>query len=549
MKQKNKYTPILMALSAVIGVLIGAFYSTHFSGNRLNIVNAEGNRLNNLLRIIDDMYVDSVNINQLVDKAIPEILSQLDPHSVYIPVKDVNIMNDDLKGSFSGVGIEFIIQNDTLRIQNVISDGPAERAGVVPGDKIISIDGKPFVGDICTNEEAMHRLKGEKGSKVTIGVIRYGSKEEKKISMTRDDIHTPSVTAAYMINPTTGYIKIKNFGENTYAEMLVALTTLERENLESLIIDLRDNTGGYLQSAVQMVNEFLPAKRLITYTEGRRSPRQPYESDGRGAYQKIPLVVLINEGSASASEIFAGAMQDNDRAMVIGRRSFGKGLVQQQMEFPDGAMVRLTIARYYSPSGRCIQKPYTPGDGTDYEKDLIDRYNHGEYFSVDSIKHDGPVYKTHIGREVYGGGGITPDIFVAEDTTNMTSYYKEAAMSGLILQYAFQYTDANRTRLAVFKNMLKLVNYLENQNLVESFATFAEKNGLQRRNLMIRKSYNLLNKYIQSRVVYNMLNEQALMEYLNMNDPVIKKACEIIDNKETFPKLPDAKANKAIRKK
>lgn len=549
MKQKNKYTPILMALSAVIGVLIGAFYSTHFSGNRLNIVNAEGNRLNNLLRIIDDMYVDSVNINQLVDKAIPEILSQLDPHSVYIPVKDVNIMNDDLKGSFSGVGIEFIIQNDTLRIQNVISDGPAERAGVVPGDKIVSIDGKSFVGEICTNEEAMHRLKGEKGSKVTVGVIRYGSKEEKKISMTRDDIHTPSVTAAYMINPATGYIKIKNFGENTYAEMLIALTTLERENLESLIIDLRDNTGGYLQSAVQMANEFLPAKRLITYTEGRRSPRQSYESDGRGAYQKIPLVVLINEGSASAAEIFAGAMQDNDRAMVIGRRSFGKGLVQQQMEFPDGAMVRLTIARYYTPSGRCIQKPYVLGDGTDYDKDLIDRYNHGEYFSVDSIKHDGPAYKTHIGREVYGGGGITPDIFVAEDTTNVTSYYKEAAMSGLILQYAFQYTDANRTKLAVFKNMLKLVNHLENQGLVESFASFAEKNGLQRRNLMIRKSYNLLNRYIQSRVVYNMLNEQALMEYLNMSDPVIKKACEIIDHKETFPKLPAGKEKKALKQK
>ena len=538
MKQNknSRLMPFLMALCVVIGILIGTFYANHFSGNRLNIIKSGSNRLNNLLHIIDDQYVDAVNLDSLVDKAIPQILSDLDPHSVYISAKDVQQATDDLKGSFSGIGVEFVIREDTIHIQGIIKDGPAERAGLLAGDKIVSVDDKPFVGKIVTNEEAMHRLKGKKGTKVKVGVVRYGHKAVKTFTITRDDIPQKSVSAAYMIDDSTGYIKIKNFGENTYPEMLVALAELSQEQFSNLIIDLRDNTGGYLTAATQMINEFLPGNRLIVYTEGRKSPRQEYKSDGRGTYQTIPLVVLINESSASASEIFAGAMQDNDRATIIGRRSFGKGLVQKQIGFNDGSMIRLTVARYYTPSGRCIQKPYQAGDEKGYEEDLVARYKHGEFFSQDSIKHTGPAYHTRNGRVVYGGGGITPDIFVPEDTLGVTSYYRMASMSGLILQYAFVYTDDNRLKLNNFTEMMALAEYLDKQNLVDQFATYADKHGLQRRNLMIRKSHHLLQRYLYSRVIYNIMDEDDWIQYLNLDDNVVKKALEVFRRNEAFPK-------------
>ena len=535
LNKSNRYMPLLLALCVIVGILIGTFYANHFSGNRLNIINSGSNRLNNLLHVIDDQYVDSVNMNDLVEKAIPQILAELDPHSVYISAKDVQTATDDLKGSFSGVGIEFVIRKDTIHIQNVIEGGPAESAGLLAGDKIVSVDDKPFVGKEVTNEEAMRRLKGPRGTKVKIGVLRYRQKDVKYYTVTRDDITTSSISATYMLDKNTGYIKIKNFGENTWGEVLSSLARLEAEGFENLVIDLRDNSGGYMTSAIQIADEFLPRDCRIVYTEGRKQPRQEFKSTGKGSYQHIPLVVLINEGSASASEIFAGAIPDNDRGTVIGRRSFGKGLVQQQMDFADGGLIRLTIARYYTPSGRCIQKPYTDGKDKDYEEELLLRYQHGEYFSQDSIKHTGPAYHTRIGRTVYGGGGITPDIFVPEDTTNITSYYKEAAISGLILQYAFEYTDENRDKMKSMKSMSALLSYLRRQNLVEHFATYAEKNGLQRRNLMIQKSHSLLDKYINSRIIYNMLDEQAWMEYLNVDDPTILKALQVFKEGKAFP--------------
>ena len=541
MKKTNRYMPLLMALCVVVGILIGNFYANHFSGNRLNIINSGSNRLSNLLHIIDDQYVDKVNIDSLVNNAIPLILAELDPHSVYISAKDAQAANDDLKGSFTGIGVEFTIRQDTIHVQNVISNGPAERAGVLAGDKIISVDGKPFVGKIVTNEEAMHRLKGPKDTKVKIGVLRYGSKKPKYITITRGEIPQKSITATYMLDDKTGYIRIKNFGETTYPELLIALEQLSQQGFSNLVIDLRDNTGGLLTSAIQIANEFLPKNKLIVYTEGRKSPKQEFASDGHGSYQKLPLVVLINEVSASASEIFAGAMQDNDRATIIGRRSFGKGLVQQQIGFPDGSIIRLTIARYYTPSGRCIQKPYSTGDDKNYEQDLITRYQHGEFFSQDSIKHHGPAYHTGIGRVVYGGGGITPDIFVAEDTLGMTSYYKEASMSGLILQYAFTYTDDNRPKLNTYKEMMEMASYLAKQNLVDKFATYADKHGLKRRNLMIKKSHKLLERYINSRIIYNMLDESAWNEYINLGDPTIEAALKVFRNNAAFPKKPGAK--------
>ena len=549
MNKSNRFMPLLMALCVVVGILIGTFYANHFSGNRLNIINSGSNRLSNLLHIVDDQYVDKVNIDSLVDMAIPQILADLDPHSVYIPAKDAQAVADDLKGSFSGVGIEFTIRKDTIRVQNVVKNGPAQRAGILAGDKIVSVDGKPFVGKVVTQDEAMRRLKGPKDTKVKIGVKRYGQKAVKYFTVTRGEIPQRSITATYMLDKNTGYIKIKNFGETTYPELLIALAQLSQEGFSNLVIDLRDNGGGYMNSAVQMANEFLPKNKLIVYMQGRKSPRQDFRSDGHGSYQKIPLVVLINEASASASEIFAGAMQDNDRATIIGRRSFGKGLVQQQLGFPDGSMIRLTIARYYTPSGRCIQKPFKPGDNQDYDNDLLTRYQHGEFFSQDSIKHTGPAYHTSIGRTIYGGGGITPDIFVAEDTLGITSYYKQAAMSGLILQYAFNYTDNNRKKLNTFGSMTEMSKYLVGQNTVEQFAAFADKNGLKRRNLMIRKSHKLLERFINSRIIYNILDEQAWTEYINQDDPTIATALRVFERKEAFPKKPVNKAPTKPHKK
>lgn len=547
--KKNRFMPLLMAVSMILGILIGTFYANHFSGSRLTVVNNGSNKLSNLLRIIDDQYVDDVNIDSLVEKAMPLILGELDPHSVYISAKDVQQSEDDLKGSFSGVGIEFTIRQDTIHVENVIKNGPAEKAGIIAGDKIVMVDGKKFVGKQVTQEEAMHRLKGPQGSKVRVGVLRFGHPKVLFFDITRAEIPTKTITAAYMLDDNTGYIKIKNFGEKTYPELLIALANLQQQGFQNLIIDLRDNPGGYLQSAVQVANEFLSAKKLIVYTEGRKSPRQDYSSDGHGAYKSIPLVVLINEGTASAAEIFAGAMQDNDRATIIGRRSFGKGLVQQQIPFPDGSMIRLTIARYYTPSGRCIQKPYVDGDEEAYAQDIIERYQHGEFFSQDSIKHTGPAYHTGIGRVVYGGGGITPDIFVPEDTTFVTSYYKQAIMSGLILQFAFTYTDNNRQKMKMFKQMLDLSKYLNEQNTVDQFADYADKHGLQRRNLLIKKSHSLLEQFINGRIIYNMLDEQALYEYLNQDDPVITRALMLFKHNATFPKLPAPAKGKASKGK
>ena len=535
MNKHNHFSPLWLAFSAIVGIFIGTLYANHFGGNRLSIINSGTNKLNNLLHIVNDQYVDSVDVLDLVEKAMPLLLSELDPHSVYISAKDKQMAEDDLRGSFSGVGIEFVIRKDTLRVQNVIKNGPSERAGVLAGDKIVEIDDSEFVGKIVTNEEAMHRLKGPKDTKVKLGIVRRSQPELCYVTVTRGEIPTHSVNAVYMLDEKTGYIRIKNFGENTYPELLIALAQLSQEDFSNLVIDLRGNTGGYLGSAVQIANEFLPKNRLIVYTQGRHSPRQEYRSDGRGSYLNIPLVVLIDESSASASEILAGAIQDNDRGTIIGRRSFGKGLVQQPIEFNDGSMMRLTVARYYSPSGRCIQKPYTNGQDKDYEEDLLTRFQHGEFFSQDSIKHTGPEYKTTNGRIVYGGGGITPDIFVGEDTTAYTSYYKEATMSGVLLQFCYDYTDDHRQELMKYTDVASLIKYLKRTNILEQFVVYADRQGLKRRNLLIQKSRRLLDQFLYSRIVYNVLDEQHWIEYLNSDDPAISKTLTLFKEGKAYP--------------
>ena len=513
MESKNRGTrfiPFLLAICIIAGIFIGVFYTKRFDNNERNglgIVTHTSNKLNGLLHIIDNEYVDTVNINELIENAMPKILGELDPHSSYIPAKDLQAVNDELRGSFSGIGIQFTIQQDTIHISDVISGGPSEKVGLMPGDRIVEIDDSAFVGKIVTNSESMKRLKGPKGSQVKLGIFRHGEKEILHFTIIRDDIPNKSVKAAYMIDNKFGYINIEKFSETTYPEMLIALAKLHQESCQGIIVDLRGNTGGYMETAIHMVNEFLAKDKLIVYTEGRKFPRKNYSSNGTGSSQQLPIIVLIDEGSASASEIFAGAIQDNDRGTIIGRRSFGKGLVQQPIEFYDGSAIRLTIARYHTPSGRCIQKPYTKGNGEDYEMDIITRYEHGEFFSQDSIKQDeSHIYYTSLGRPVYGGGGIMPDIFVPQDTTGMTSYFRMAVNKYLTVQFAFQYTDQNRKKLSEFKSAEELLKHLKKQNILEKFAKFAETKGLKRRNILMYKSKGLFERNLYGNIIYNMLN-------------------------------------------
>lgn len=535
-KNKHRFVPLLLSISMIVGILIGTFFTSHSSTGKLSIINTRSNKLNYLLQLIDNNYVDTVDMSSLVEDAMPQILAELDPHSSYIPAKDAEEAAEGLKGSFSGIGVSFTMEKDTVNVMSVISGGPAQKVGIMAGDRILRADTVSLVG--MDSEQVMKHLKGPKGTHVRLAVKRHGTKEQVFFDVVRGDIPNESVVAAYMIDKNIGYVKVKKFGEQTYAEMLVALARLNIDGMKNLIVDLRGNTGGYMHIAIQMVNEFLPANRLVVYTEGRKSPREEFKSDGRGSFKQLPIVVLMDEASASASEIFAGAIQDNDRGTIIGRRSFGKGLVQQPMEFRDGSVVRLTVARYYTPSGRCIQKPYQHGKGEDYENELMARYERGEFFYQDSIHQEGEEYHTLIGRTVYGGGGIVPDIFVPEDTTAITSYYKQALFSGLLRQFCFSYTDSKREVLSKYETVDEMLRYLKGQNLLEKFARFGEQHELRRRNILMEKSKNLFYRNIYGNIIYNAMDTENYIEYFNREDQTVQKACQILRDGTSVPTLP-----------
>ena len=504
-RNSSRFTPIIIAISVVAGILIGTFYAKHFAGNRLGIINGSSNKLNALLRIVDDQYVDTVNMTDLVEKAMPQILAELDPHSTYIPAQNLEEVNSELEGSFSGIGIQFTIQNDTIHVNAVIQGGPSEKVGLMAGDRIVNVDDSLFVGKKLNNELAMRTLKGPKGSQVKLGVKRVGEPKLLDFTITRGDIPQNTVDAAYMLNDDIGYVKVSKFGRTSHVELLNALAQLNHKKCKGLIIDLRGNTGGYMEASCQ----------------------------------KMPLVVLIDEGSASASEIFTGAIQDNDRGTVVGRRSFGKGLVQQPIDFSDGSAIRLTIARYYTPSGRCIQRPYESGKDRNYELDLYNRYEHGEFFSRDSIKqNENERYLTSLGRTVYGGGGIMPDVFVPQDTTGVTSYLSSVINRGLTLQFTFQYTDNNRKKLSQYETEEELLNYLRHQGLVEQFIRFADTKGVKRRNILIQKSYKRLEANIYGNIIYNMLGLEAYLKYFNKSDATVQQGIELLEKGEAFPKAP-----------
>ena len=550
MKNNNysRFIPLITAISLIVGLLIGSFYANHFTGNRLSIINTSSNKINDLLHIIDDQYVDKVNLSDLVEKAMPQILSELDPHSSYTSAKDVEEEMQDLKGSFPGIGVVFTIYSDTARIIRVVRGGPSDEVGLQAGDRIVTVDGKNFVGKMLTDDYAISHLKGPKGSKVRLGIRRPGVKKLLSYTVVRDNVPIKSISTAYMVDKTTGYIKIDSWGDTTYPELLVALAKLHQRGFKNLIIDLRGNRGGFMAPPIRIANEFLPKDRLIVYTQGRKSPRSEYTSDGRGSYQTIPLIVLVDETSASSSEIFTAAIQDNDRGTIVGRRTFGKGLVQEPIQFPDGSMLRLTIARYYSPSGRCLQKPYVQGKESDYQMDLLKRAEKGEYVSADSIHLSGKRYKTRLGRTVYGGGGVMPDYFVPEDTSGVTSYYIEAASQGLLAQYAYIYVDYYRNRLNKMDSWTDMVKYLKKQNLPDKFANFAATKGLKRRNLLLRKSYHIMQRTLINLILNDFYDTDVSQMYLNENDPNIAKALEIFRAGKAFPQAPAKRAHKVVKR-
>ncbi len=538
---KNRFMPLMVSLGVVVGILLGSFFANHFSGNRLSIINNSSNKILDLFHLIDDQYVDTVNIPNLVEESLPQILKELDPHSTYISASKVEESMQDLKGSFSGIGVQFTLYRDTIRIVKVVKGGPSESVGLQAGDRIVTIDGKVYVGDTITNDGAMSRLKGAKGSVARLGIKRAGKAKLLSYSVKRGDVPVRTVDAAYMAAPGVGYIRVTSFGDTTYPEFVAALTKLQSQDFSKLILDLRGNPGGYMETAVQLANEFLPKNSLIVYTKGRKSPRKEYRTDGRGAYQNIPLVVLVDETSASASEIFAGAIQDNDRGTIIGRRSFGKGLVQVPIEFPDGSMLRLTTARYYTPAGRCVQKPYKPGDEEDYAADLLLRAEHGEYYSADSIRTTGEKFKTRLGRTVYGGGGIMPDVFIPRDTTGITSYFRDAYFNGLLFQYAYDFVDNNRQALGKCQGLKDVVTFLQKKNLVSGFVAYAERNGLKRRNLMIQRSHKLIQSYVSSAIIGDVLDDSEAAEYVNQTDKAVQRAVGILLSGKSFPQKDEAK--------
>ena len=540
MKKKSiVWLPFIIAFAIIIGIIIGYRYPQHHIVKPA--AGSSNNKINNLLGIIESQYVDTVNMKDLIEDVMPQIVGELDPHSAYIPAEDLQAVNEELEGSFSGIGIQFSILNDTITVVAVVPGGPSEKIGLMPGDRIVEVDDTAFVGkEVISNDKVLKKLRGPKGSKVKLGVLRTTAPEMLTYEVTRNDIPVNSVDVAFMVNDEIGYIKINKFGRTTYSEFMNGLAKLKNDNAQKYIVDLRGNSGGILDIAINMINEFLPKGQLIVYTEGKAFPRSEAISNGSGAFKEAQIVVLIDEWSASASEIFAGAIQDNDRGIIIGRRSFGKGLVQNQLPFADGSAIRLTIARYYTPSGRSIQKEYELGHGDDYEKDILNRFMHGEFDHPDSIKqNDTLMYKTRLGRTVYGGGGIMPDIFVPRDTIGVTPYLNEVVNKGLLYQFAFKYADEKRELLSQYKDYKSLQQFLRKQPLLQEFTAFAASHEVQRKPKEIKESAVLLNNYIESYIARNIIGDNAFYPIFLQEDKTFQKALDVLNANQGFPQAPD----------
>ncbi len=525
--------PLVISIAIVLGIVIGNYISTK------KFTLDKDRKINAVLNLIQSEYVDSIDVKDLVEQAIPAIIGNLDPHSYYIPASDIRAENEKLDGSMSGIGVSFFMMNDTANVDQVIPNGPAEKVGMLAGDRIISVNGESIVGGTLTAEGIRSKIRGEKGTKVKIGVKRNSSKKTLTFTITRDDIPMNTIDVSYMLDDKTGYIKIAQFGKNTYDEFFAALSKLKKDGASRYIVDLRGNPGGYMEMAILMVNEFLEQGELIVYTKGRKE-REDIQvwSDDQGSFHDAQVAVLIDEYSASASEIMAGALQDNDRGLVVGRRSFGKGLVQKQIYLPDSSAIRLTIARYYTPSHRCIQKDYTLGDEDDYSKELYDRYSHGELYSADSIKVDkSKIFRTANGRIVYGGGGIVPDIFVPNDTTGITTYYRAIANLGLLQQYVYTYVDINRDQLKNVKTVKQLMGMMPSDDaLTYDFVCYARDNGVPMRWYYINLSRSLIARQLRALVIRDVLGSEEFYRYYNRTDNTVNAALKALnDGKGKFP--------------
>lgn len=527
MTQKT-FNPLLVAFAAICGILAGSIITERHNERITRTHKKLDNKIDMMLNLVNLQYVDKVDIDSLVEQSIPKILEELDPHTVYVPAKDLQMVNDELEGSFSGIGVQFNIQNDTVMIVSVISGGPSEKLGILPGDRIVKVNDTLFVGETINNEKVMHKLRGPKGTHVTLGIKRHSADSLLSFDITRGDVPVNSVDAHFMMGNHTGYVKVGKFGATTYGEFVHALEELQEKGASEFIVDLRGNSGGFLEAASYMINEFLHAGDMIVYTEGKAQKRQDIRADGRGMFQQYPLAVLIDEWSASASEIFAGAMQDNDRGTIIGRRSFGKGLVQQQITLNDSSAIRLTVARYYTPSGRCIQKPY--GDKNKYQQEVFDRYSSGEIYNQDSMKasNDTIKYYTVGNRVVYGGGGIMPDIFVPYDTTYNSSYYTKLVNSSILYDFAFKYADEHRQLFNSFGSYKKADEYLKREFLFDQVLDFAEAKNIKRNQSQAERSKKKITQLVRSYILRNIYGDNAFYEVFHEDDPVVREAMKAL---------------------
>lgn len=528
MKYNKAYLPLIISVAIAIGILVG-FYMPHPQNGLYTNFPPSGDKLNRILDIIESDYVDTVNRNSLIEEAIPVMLRRLDPHSVYIPAADLVQANEPLQGNFDGIGVSFNMLTDTVLIISTISGGPSEKAGILPGDKIIYVNDSLIAGKGLPDEEVVKMLKGPRGTKVDLKIERKGSDRLLPFTIIRDKIPINTVDVAYMMSDDVGYIKISSFAITTHDEFKKALDELKNQGMKKLILDLRGNSGGVMEAATQIADEFLPEGRLIVFTKGKSKPRQDIKATAAGDFEQGGLVILIDEWSASASEILAGAIQDNDRGTIIGRRSFGKGLVQEPVMFRDGSGMRLTIARYYTPTGRSIQKPYNEGVDKYYE-DLTNRLVHGEFEVADSIHMpDSLRYVTPGGKVVYGGGGIMPDIFIPLDTTGITDYFLTVRNSGLLYRYALKYTEDNRETLKKFKDLRSLDDWLSKQNLMSKFIKYAEENGVAPNREQIAISENIIYIQLKAYIARNMLDNKGFYPIWEKIDKTLLEALSYIE--------------------
>ncbi|HHU27270.1 MAG TPA: S41 family peptidase [Bacteroidales bacterium] len=526
---KNIWFPFWIGVALAIGVFVGAKYGQF---GTLGRVGSFG-KLDAVLNYIQESYVDTVDTHRLIEDALPHIIQELDPHSEYITAEQMKRVNEDLEGHFSGIGVSFYVLRDTIVVTQIVPGGPSEAAGIMPWDRIVTVDDSLMAGRPIKNEEVLKTLRGERGTEVTLGIRRDNGPELIDITVTRGDIPMNSVNATYMLTDDIGYIKLgRNFGFNTFSEFITAISKLKSRGATGLIIDLRGNVGGALEVVVAMVNEFLQKGDLIVYTEGREFPRNDNYANGSGTCKEDDVVVLIDELSASASEIFAGAIQDHDRGLVIGRRSFGKGLVQSQRNFPDGSAVRLTVARYYTASGRSIQRGYEKGKYAEYEMEALNRYLQGDYVNVDTMNNLTP-YTTLGGRTVYGGDGIMPDIFMARDTTGINSYYNSVVNRRLDEEYAMLYSDRHRDKLSGYATWQELRKYLLQQPLLLNLVSYADHHGIRRRPYYIQESSELFENVMTAYIIRNFFGEEVFWEAYQQEDPLIRKGIELIETGKT----------------